>query len=250
MRERVNDELTIEFKEEGNYNLVTEMDVAAEKLIKGIITEHLGPSRFLAEESGSDQDHDLTELTWVIDPIDGTVNYAHRVPIYSVSIAAVRDNRPLVGVIYNPTTGELFTAIEGRGAYFEDPRGEHRRMKVSETADIMRSILVTGFPYNVAENPFGCIDTFVDVISRGIPVRRLGSAALDLAYIADGRFDAYWEVSLNEWDVAAGALMVAEAGGRIDTYAPTEPSSILITDRLLVSNGLIHDAVKEIVGRR
>lgn len=246
-RSRVNDALTIEFKEEGNYNLVTEMDVACEKLIKGMITERMGRSRFLAEESGGDQDHDLTELTWVVDPIDGTVNYAHRVPIYSVSIAAVRENKPIIGVVYNPTTGELFTAIAGRGGFFEDQSGQRRRMKVSTTSDIQRSVLVTGFPYNVEENPFGCIDAFVEIIRRGIPVRRLGSAALDLAYVADGRFDAYWEVTLHEWDVAAGVLMVSEAGGHVDTYAPTEPTTIIVTDRILATNGLVHGEVKRII---
>ncbi len=240
IRSRVDDDIDVKFKEEGIHNLVTEMDVASEKLIKEIIGSQLEGARFLAEESGGN--HDLTELTWVVDPIDGTVNYAHGIPIYCVSIAAVEKNEPVVGVIYNPNLDELFTATKGGGAFLNG-----KRLSVSDTAAIEKSFLVTGFPYNVSENPFGCIDAFVELMKIGIPIRRLGSAALDLAYVAAGRFDGFWEVALNEWDVAAGALLVAEAGGRVETYAPTPAGTILITDRILATNGALHDTLHDVL---
>jgi myo-inositol-1(or 4)-monophosphatase len=222
----------VRHKPDGIHNLVTEMDIASEELIKKIVAERQPGALFLAEESGGNQD--LSALTWVVDPIDGTVNYAHGIPIYCVSIAAVFENEPQVGVIFNPSTGELFTAIRGGGAFLNGVR-----MKVSRTSELKRAILVTGFPYNVAENPHGAVDTLLDVMSLGVPIRRLGSAALDLAYTAAGRFDAFWEVDLNAWDVAAGALMITEAGGKMGTYSDNEVTSSIVTDRMLASNGLI-----------
>jgi myo-inositol-1(or 4)-monophosphatase len=242
IRKGITDDLHVTFKEQGKHNLVTIMDTASEALIKKVIGERLEGARFLAEESGGN--HDLTPLTWVVDPIDGTVNYAHGIPIYCVSIAAVADNEPVVGVIYAPETNELFTATRGGGAFLN---GEP--LRVSQTDDIERAILVTGFPYNVAENPYGCIDAFAAFLGLGIPIRRLGSAALDLAYVAAGRFDGFWEVALNEWDVAAGGLMVAEAGGRMGTYAPDAPERTLTIDRMLATNGRIHEAMLKVLVR-
>jgi myo-inositol-1(or 4)-monophosphatase len=244
---RIDDELEISNKEQGVQNLVTEMDHASERLIKEMIEQRHPGSVFLAEESGGNQD--LIDLTWVIDPIDGTVNYAHGIPIYCVSIAAVRNNEPIVGVIYNPNIGELFTATRGGGAHLNG-----RPMKVSTITELERAVLVTGFPYNVAENPHGCVDSFTDFMMRGVPVRRLGSAALDLAYTAAGRFDAFWEVSLNHWDVAAGILMVVEAGGRVTSYSDfTDGSSNgcgIVIDRMLATNGHIHGLMEDVLIRR
>lgn len=233
----------IRHKPDGIHNLVTEMDIASEELIKKIVSERHEGSIFLAEESGGSAD--LAPLTWVVDPIDGTVNYAHGIPIYCVSIAAVVENEPVVGVIFDPSTKELFTAIKGGGAFVNGVR-----MHVSATSELARAILVTGFPYNVAENPYGCVDSFIDFMSMGIPIRRLGSAALDLAYTAAGRFDAFWEVTLNAWDVAAGALMITEAGGTMGTYSGNAMTSSLVTDRMLASNGLIDGAMMEVLARR
>jgi len=232
VRNRIDDDLLIELKEEGNYNLVTEMDRASEDLIRSMVTSAVPGSRFLAEESGGDWG--LEELTWVVDPIDGTVNYAHGIPIYAVSIAAVRHGRPIVGAIYGPGTNELFTATLGGGSFVDG-----KRMNVSTTSALRHAVLVSGFPYNVGENPFGCIDTFASFLRRGIPVRRLGSAALDLAYVAAGRFDAFWEVALAPWDVAAGILMITEAGGSVVTYGDNSRQGVLITDRILATNGLV-----------
>ncbi len=242
IREGINGDLGITYKEEGKNNLVTLMDTASEELIRTILIGRHPDTQFLAEESGGNRD--FSTLTWVVDPIDGTVNYAHRIPLYCVSIAAVLDNEPVVGVVYNPNTSEMFTATKGGGAYLN---GE--RLQVSRNNDLERAVLVTGFPYNVEENPFGCIDSFTEIVGMGIPVRRLGSAALDLAYLAAGRFDAYWEVALHEWDVAAGALMVMEAGGIIGTYAPEKRNHPLIVDRLLASNGHVHEQLRRILMR-
>lgn len=229
---RFGTDMDVRLKPGGAHDLVTEMDLASEKLIQEIVRGHLPNAKFLGEETGGNRD--LTELTWVVDPIDGTVNYAHGIPIWCVSIAAVANNEPLVGVIANPNVGELFTAAKGGGAFLNG-----RRLRVTETPGLVGSVLVTGFPYNVAENPFGCIDSFTAFVRRGIPVRRLGSAALDLAYVAAGRFDGFWEVKLNEWDIAAGALMVQEAGGSISSYGPNTTQGLLATDRMLATNGKI-----------
>jgi len=243
IHDNIGNDLRISLKDEGVQNLVTEMDTASEKLVKEIISSHIADARFLAEESGGD--HDLSRLTWVVDPIDGTVNYAHGVPIYCVSIAAVENDRPLAGVVYNPNLDEMFTATLGGGAFLNGTR-----LSVGTNADLLKAVLVTGFPYNVAENPYGCIDTFVDFVRLGVPVRRLGSAALDLAYVAAGRFDAFWEVRLNEWDVAAGVLLVTEAGGRISTYAPEPTDGSLVVDRILATNGRIDGAMMEVLRRQ
>lgn len=242
IREGITGELGITYKAEGKNNLVTVMDTASEDLIRKILLERHPGTEFLAEESGGN--HELKQLTWVVDPIDGTVNYAHGIPLYCVSIGAVMNNEPVVGVIYNPNTNEMFTATKGGGAFLNGTR-----LRVSTNNDIERSVLVTGFPYNVEDNPFGCIDSFVEIIKMGVPVRRLGSAAIDLAYVAAGRFDAFWEVALHEWDVAAGSLMVTEAGGTIGSYAPEQPHHPLVIDRLLATNGVIHDDIRRLLMR-
>jgi myo-inositol-1(or 4)-monophosphatase len=248
IHEKIGSDLQIRAKDVGTMNLVTIMDHASEDLIKEIISSRHGGAVFLAEESGGNRD--LGPLTWVVDPIDGTVNYAHGIPLYCVSIAAVMNNEPVVGVIYDPNRNELFSATKGGGAHLN---GEP--IKVSSTPALNQAVLVTGFPYHVAENPFGCIDAFVDFLKLGVPVRRLGSAALDIAYVASGRFDGFWEVVLNEWDVAAGLLMLQEAGGRITSYDPgytfdaESKSCPLVVDRLLATNGLIHDEMKRVLAR-
>lgn len=197
---------------EGKNNLVTNYDLKAEKAIIDAIHEKYPEHVVLAEESGMTGFNPET-VRWIIDPLDGTVNFAHNVPIFSVSVAAEYQGEILAGVIYNPITEEFFSAVKGEGAYFNG-----KKVSVSETNNMETSFLVTGFPYNVNENPCNCVDILVKIISQGISVRRLGSAALDLAYVACGRFDAFWEVELRPWDVAAGILLVREAGGAVTTF--------------------------------
>lgn len=233
------DPLEISHKDDGVNNLVTEMDTAAEELIREILSER-DDIIFLGEETGGN--HDLSKPTWVVDPIDGTVNYAHGLPIWCISIAVVQNNEPIVGVIHNPNMNETFTAIKGGGAFLNG-----KRLHVSNESNLRSSLLVTGFPYNINENPHGTIDLFGAVLRHGIAVRRLGSAALDLAYIAAGRFEGYWEVTLNPWDVAAGILLLNEAGGSLSSYAPegephtAAPTREIVVERILATNGKIHE---------
>lgn len=226
--------LKVSDKEEGINNLVTEMDMAAEEMIRRILSEG-NDFVFLGEETGGNLD--LSEPTWVVDPLDGTVNYAHGLPVWCVSIAAVQENEPIAGVIFNPLLDETFTAVKGGGAFLNGTP-----LRVSRIEEFRRSLLVTGFPYNINENPHGAIDAFDEILRRGVAVRRLGSAALDLAYVAAGRFEGFWEVALNPWDVAAGALLVNEAGGTVASYAPDReaPTRGIVTDRIIATNGRIH----------
>lgn len=232
--------LHVERKGEGINNLVTEMDLAAEKLIKDELAEIHG-GRFMGEESA--EDLDMSGLVWIVDPIDGTVNYAHGIPMWTISIALAEGGTPLLGLVYEPVRDRMYSAVAGEGAFCNG-----KLMRVSETTELEHSVLVTGFPYNVAENPHGAIDTFGRVLHRGIAVRRLGSAALDMAYVAAGIFDGFWEVALKPWDVAAGMLLVREAGGIVGSYGPEEPDGgVVITDRVIGSNWRIHSAFRDLI---
>ena len=194
------------------HDLVTEYDHKSEAIIIETIRSSFPDHQILTEESGhhaSDGD-----ITWIIDPLDGTVNFAHGIPFFCVSIAAIQGTDILCGVIYSPMTEELFTAEMGEGAFLNG-----QPYKVTQQTSLLHSFLVTGFPYSVKENPLHCIDHFAHIVGMGIPIRRLGSAALDLAYVAVGRFDGFWEVALQPWDMAAGALLVKEAGGIVIDYS-------------------------------
>jgi len=193
------------------HDLVTEYDLRAEVIIMEHIRATFPMHAILTEESGHHETN--SDITWVIDPLDGTVNFAHGIPLFCISIAAISNNEILVGVIYSPMTDELFTAEQGKGAYCNG-----NPIKVTDITTLTKSFLVTGFPYSVSDNPGHCIEHFSHLVSMGIPIRRLGSAALDLAYVASGRFDGFWEVLLQPWDMAAGSLIVREAGGIVIDY--------------------------------
>jgi len=227
---------------EGKNNLVTEFDKLSEKAIIQHIHSIFPDHVFLAEESGKTGDLAKDNVRWIIDPLDGTVNFAHGLPIFSISIAAELNNEIIAGVVYHPLLDELFVAKKDGGAYLNG-----KKLKVSDNDDLDSSMLVTGFPYNVNQNPCGCIDHFVSIIKKGIPVRRLGSAALDLAYVAAGRFDGFWEINLNPWDVAAGILLVQEAGGRISTYS--NKSYSIFDESILATNGKIHNGIVEAMSK-
>jgi myo-inositol-1(or 4)-monophosphatase len=169
------------------------------------------------------------------------VNFAHGIPVFCVSIAAVLEGELQCGVIYQPMLGELFTALRGAGAWLNG-----HRLRVSSVGELDEAVLVTGFPYNVAENPGNCIEHFVRFLQRGLPVRRLGSAALDLAYVAAGRFDGFWEIALNPWDVAAGILLVLEAGGMV-THYDGSPHRLEPRSNILASNGRIHTQMQRVL---
>jgi myo-inositol-1(or 4)-monophosphatase len=213
-------------------DLVTEMDARAEGMIVDALRRAFPDDAILAEERGSEPGR--SGRRWIIDPLDGTTNYAHGVPIFAVSIALEMAGRVAVGIVFDPSRNELFTAERGRGAFVND-----RRLAVSSTATLDASLLATGFPYNVretAENNFRQYTTF-SLRTQG--VRRMGSAVIYLAYVAAGRLDGYWELRLGPWDAAAGSLMVEEAGGRVTNLKGGALD--LDAPALVASNGVIHD---------
>lgn len=216
----------------GNQNLVTDFDKAAEKTIIETILKYFPEDAILAEESGSKPTSSST--LWIIDPLDGTVNFANNIPVFSVSIAAYTHHEALCGVIYQPITEELFVAKKGMGAFLNGSP-----IQVTSKKDFDRAVLATGFPYNVDEDPLHCIETFAKMTRLGVPIRRLGSAAIDLAYVAAGRYDAYWEVSLQPWDLAAGKLLVEEAGGKVTHYDGSLHDTFS-TKTILATNGHLH----------
>lgn len=223
---------------EGRHNLVTEYDLRVEQFLLEGLTKLTPGASFLGEEGGLREGS--ADITWVVDPLDGTVNFAHGIPIFCVSIGAVINGELKLGVIHQPLLNETFTAVTGKGAFLN---GE--RIHVSKTSSLDESILVTGFPYDVDENPANCIGQFQNIVGRGLPIRRLGSAAIDLAYTAAGRFDGFWEVRLQPWDMAAGAVILQEAGGTITHYQgrPFELSA----SSVVATNGLIHDELVSVL---
>ena len=221
----------------GDIDLVTEADLAAEKLIIERIRSHYPRHAILAEESGASVEVDAgkSDWKWIIDPLDGTTNYAHGYPCFCVSIAVERAGQIELGVVYDPTRDELFAAERGQGATLNE-----RPIRVSTIADLNSAMLCTGFPYNVRERPDFARE-FINFTMTAQAVRRDGSAALDLAYLACGRFDGFWEDGLNAWDIAAGLILIEEAGGRVTDFCGA-PLSIY-TPKVLATNGLVHEAM-------
>jgi myo-inositol-1(or 4)-monophosphatase len=218
----------------GVQNYVTEFDHAAEECIIKRIKSHYPKHAFLCEESGlSDENYD--GILWIIDPLDGTTNFAHNIPIFCVSIAAYQHEEPLCGVIFQPLTHELFVAEKGKGTFLNNTP-----LQTSTTPKFAGGMGATGFPRNIAQNPNRCIDHFIDILKSGTLIRNLGSSALNLAYVAAGRFDAYWAISLHSWDIAAGKLLIEEAGGLITTYTG-EKYPVLSNSPLVASNRIVHE---------
>ncbi len=222
---------------------VTIADEESEKAIKDVIAKNFPDHEILAEEAYAKNPkdyHDYKGYLWMVDPLDGTVNFKHRVPIFAISIALTYSGEPIVGVIYAPLLNELFIAEKGKGTYFND-----QLVKVSNISDLQYSLLVTGFPYDFKQNPDIHIKYFKELHLRSEAIRRLGAAALDLAYVACGRFEAFWEAKNSPWDTAAGALMVFEAGGKVTDYSGNPYSPFNLT--LIASNGLVHDQLVEVL---
>jgi myo-inositol-1(or 4)-monophosphatase len=217
----------------GRQNLVTEYDKTAEQFIISSIQKRFADHSILAEESGA-LTHSKSPYTWIIDPLDGTVNFAHGIPHFSVSIAVAKEEKVISGAVFQPMTQELFVAERGQGAFLNGTA-----LSVSSDTSLDTALLATGFPYNADENPLHCIDHFALLQGQGIPIRRLGSAAIDLAYVAAGRFAAFWEVTLQPWDMAAGMLLVEEAGGRV-THYDGKKRSLFNDGTVLATNGHLH----------
>jgi myo-inositol-1(or 4)-monophosphatase len=195
------------------FDLVTQADKAAEALIVERIHRRYPASAILAEEAGEIARE--SEHRWIIDPLDGTTNFASAFPHFCVSIALQENDQPVVGVIYDPLRDELFWAERGEGAWLQSPRGPERRLHVGSSERLATSLLATGFSYSRASTETDNVLEFERVIRRIRGIRRAGSAALDLAYVAAGRLDGYWEYHMQPWDTAAGALLVEEAGGEL-----------------------------------
>jgi myo-inositol-1(or 4)-monophosphatase len=221
--------VTAEYK--GEINLITEADRASEKLILDRIRAAYPDHAILAEESGANQRS--SPYTWIVDPLDGTTNFAHGYPVFAVTIALQIDAAIELGVTYDPTRNELFTARRGHGAYLND-----HPIHVSTTPVLDRALLITGFPYDRRTNPHNNLREFSAFLLKSQAVLRGGSAALDLAYVACGRIDGFWEFRLSAWDNATGVLLVNEAGGYV-TQPAGEPLHSWTHD-IVASNGLIH----------
>lgn len=217
---------------EGINNLVTEVDHAAEEIIIATIKESFPEHQILSEECG--ELYQDSQYKWIIDPIDGTVNFAHRIPICAVSIGLEHEGKMILGGVYNPFINEMFIAERGQGTTLNG-----KKVAVSKKPSVEIACLVTGFPYSYLDEPNGPLEVFDRFIRKGIPVRRLGSAAIDLAWVACGRFDGFFEHKLHAWDSAAGFLLVEEAGGKVtqmdgSPYSPYKPG-------IIASNGVMHD---------
>lgn len=228
---------TIEIKSDVK-DLVTQADKESEKTIIDFINKKYPTHGILAEESGS-QSNDADYL-WVIDPLDGTSNFAHGLPIFSVSIGVQFKQEIVMGVIYDVMRDKLYSAEKGSGAFRDDVK-----ISVSKNKKIEESFLVTGFPYNINENPEDAFEKFIAMTKASRAVRRLGSAAIDFCYVAEGVFDGFWEVFLNPWDICAGKLLVEEAGGLVTDFNG-KPMDIF-NKTILASNGVIHQEMISIL---
>ncbi len=215
----------------GSIDLVTEADTGSEKVIIETIRERFPDHSVLAEESGQSRGND--RYRWIIDPLDGTTNFAHGLSQFAVSIAFALEGEMVAGVVLNPVSGELFSAVKDKGAQLNG-----RPIRVSDTESVSESLVVTGFPYNFKEMSAPLMVRFANCLHAAQGVRRLGSAALDLCFVACGRFDGFWEQNLKPWDTAAGMLIAKEAGARVTDFA-SHPFDI---DRkeILATNGRIH----------
>jgi len=236
------DHLQVEKK--GAIDLVTQIDREVETMFRALIAERFPDHAVLAEEfeARGDRQRDA-EYTWVFDPVDGTTNYAHGLPIFCCAASLERRGQPIVAAIFDPSRRELFTAEKGGGAWLNGVP-----MRVSSADTLIDSLLCTGFPYSVQTEGEYLVGLFSDFLKTARAVRRLGSAAIDLAYVAAGRFDGFWEVRLNPWDISAGALLIQEAGGHVSTLAGGRFDSRL--GEIVASNGRIHDAMVDVIRNR
>ena len=236
LRDRVGTRIDIGHK--GAINIVTDVDLASERLIRDAIATHYPRHQVLAEEGGLAQSS--SEYRWVVDPLDGTTNFAHGYPVFCVSIALEYQGETVLGVVYDPMRDELFAAERGGGAALNN-----RPIRVSGVGDLIESLLSTGFPYDIKTSTLTNLDHWANFAMNAQALRRDGAAALDLCYVACGRFDGFWELNLSPWDTAAGALIVTEAGGRVTDFSGNGFSNY--EPQVLASNGLIHDRMIEVL---
>jgi myo-inositol-1(or 4)-monophosphatase len=227
-------------KKKGPIDLVTEADLEGERVFGEIIRQDFPDHAVLGEESGAAEPNTRARFRWFVDPLDGTTNFAHGLALFCVSIALEIEGRIELAVVFDPIGQELFTAERGIGA-----RMNGRPIRVSERRELVDALLCTGFPYSIRERRAAQVAVFAALLGRAQAVRRLGSAALDLCYVAAGRFDAFWEEQLHPWDIAAGSLIVEEAGGKVTAYdaAPLD----LFRGQIVASNGRLHQPLLEVI---
>jgi len=236
LRDRVGTRIDVGHK--GSINLVTDVDLASENLIREAISTYYPRHEILAEEGGLSESG--SEYRWIVDPLDGTTNYAHGYPIFCVSIALECNGVVVIGVVYDPMRDELFSAERGAGATLNN-----RAIHVSTTPELMQGLLSTGFPYDIKTSKLTNLDHWANFAMNAQALRRDGAAALDLCYVACGRFDGFWELNLSPWDTAAGALIVEEAGGRLTNFTGGNFSNY--EPQIVASNGLIHARMIEVL---
>jgi myo-inositol-1(or 4)-monophosphatase len=236
LRDRVGTRIDIEHK--GSINIVTDVDLASERLIREAISTYYPRHEVLGEEGGLSESG--SEYRWIVDPLDGTTNYAHGYPIFCVSIALECKGEIVLGVVYDPMRDELFAAERGGGAALNN-----RPIRVSKTAELMQGLLSTGFPYDIKTSKLTNLDHWANFAMNAQALRRDGAAALDLCYVACGRFDGFWELNLSPWDTAAGALIVTEAGGRVTNFSGGPFSNY--KPEVVASNGLVHGSMLEVL---
>jgi myo-inositol-1(or 4)-monophosphatase len=230
----------LEVSYKGDLNLVTNIDTRSEKAIVALISRHYPKHQILAEEGHGQKKP--SPFRWIIDPLDGTTNYAHAFPFFCVSIGLEIKGKVVLGVVYDPLRKELFLAEKGKGAYLNG-----KPISVSPVERLSQSLLVTGFAYDIRTDPSNNFNHFINLSMNAQAVRRTGSAALDLCYVAAGRLDGFWELKLHPWDTAAGTLILQEAGGKVTTFSG-DPYSIYDSE-ILATNRKIHDEMSHILNK-
>ena len=237
IHEKLNTTLKIDYK--GRANMVTQVDINSEKIITDLIKENFPEHQILAEETTPVNNESL--FKWIIDPLDGTTNFIHGFPCFAVSIALEYNGEIIMGIVLDPERNELFSAIKDRGAYMNK-----QPIHVSSIKNLSASLLSTGFPYELNEHFYKNIELFKAFFEKSQDIRRAGSAAIDLCYVACSRFDGFWEFDLNPWDVAAGALIVSEAGGKLSDFSGGNFS--IYDKQVLAANGIIEKEMLDVLG--
>lgn len=227
-----------ETKYKGAINLVTDIDRKAEEMVIRALQRYFPNDGFLSEEVGEIKGK--SDFRWILDPLDGTTNYAHSFPFYAISLALEKKGRPILGLVFDPERNELFSAESNSGAYLNG-----KSIKVSNITELNKSLLATGFSYKMREVKDNNISHFKDFLLTSQAVRRAGSASLDLCYVGCGRFDGFWELELSPWDTAAGWLIVTEAEGKVTTFNGSNYNHNL--KEILASNGKIHEKMSQIL---